>query len=241
MACLIWFCPESPVAFQEQAETGGEKESLFQMKYLMPMIVSVLLMVFQQFSGINAILSNLSDLYTNAGVDLSPGYASVIPGMAQVIANLSTGMMVQKFGRKIIWNASFILMVISGILFSVSQWPGAGAKFPAWMPIAFIFIFLLGFGLGAGPIPWFLINEMFGDDVRPTAAQIITISNWICAFLVMQTFPEMVGSKMGLHGALLFFAVIAAAGVVFGIFYVKTPEALEERMNREKDVKDVEP
>jgi MFS family permease len=192
-------------------------------------------MFFQQCSGINAILSNLTDLFERAGVDVSPGYASTITAVAQPISTLFAGPLIQRFGRKLIWNASFGLIVLSEILFAVSQWPGITEKFPASLPIVFVFVNLFGFGLGAGPIPWFMASELFPDAVRSGGVAIISTACWILAFCLLQAFPPML-SAIKLHGVMLFFAVLSTLAILFGAVFVKTPEALEQRQTSDNRV-----
>jgi hypothetical protein len=49
--------------------------------------------------------------------------------------------------------------------------------------------FLLSFGLGIAPIPWFIVSEMFQDDIHPQAASIVSITIWVFTFKVIWVFP----------------------------------------------------
>jgi MFS family permease len=236
LACLVWLLPDSPVA-HEQQQTEGDDQTIVSRDYIAPILMGIALMCFQQLSGINAILTNMTELFQDAGVDLSAGYASTITAVAQPISTLFAGPLIQKLGRKFIWNASFGMIALSEFLFAISQWPGVSEKFPPWLPIVFVFLNLLGFGLGAGPIPWFMASELFPDAVRSGGVAIISTGNWILSFAVMQVFPPLLDA-IKLHGVMLLFGCVSTVAVLFGAVYVRTPEALEERLEQAKDMRD---
>lgn len=80
-ACLIWICPEtSPNRRKSESDsnTHREKDTLFQDCYLEKLVVGLTMIFIQQFCGINAILSNLSQSFEDAGVPLATGIASTI-------------------------------------------------------------------------------------------------------------------------------------------------------------------
>jgi MFS family permease len=235
MAVLIWFVPESPATAQEleaanqedgQASQNDdeEKESIFSSPHFGRLLAGIAFMFFQQFSGINAILTNLTDLFTQGGVELESGYASTITGAAQVIACLCAGFLIEKLGRRVVWIISFAMITLTDLLYGIYNIPSLrdNHTFPNWFPILVIFVNLLGFGAGAGPIPWFIISEMFPSSVRATAVSIVSTSNWILAFAVLQLFPELV-KGLQLWGCFVLYAALSLGATIFGIFYVKNP------------------
>jgi MFS family permease len=150
-------------------------------------------------------------------------YSGAIAASAQVLGCLFAGSLIQAFGRGIIWIISLATIAVTDLILSVSQEQSSNDKFPRWIAIFVMFINMLAFGIGAGPIPWFNIPEMFPPAVRPAATSIGVLSNWIFTFTVIVTFPPF-SEKTNKWGVFLFFAIISFAGVIFGFFYVKDPE-----------------
>ena len=94
-------------------------------------------MFFQQFSGVNGILTNLNTLFEQAGMNFAPSIASGIAASAQVIAVVIGGFLIQLFGRRFIWVFSAVGAAVSAFMY------GLTTKFPSWLSwIAIIFIFL---------------------------------------------------------------------------------------------------
>lgn len=224
LSIAVWLIPESPAIQNQAAEVQNEpKGNIWQKKYAKPLYVCVMLMVFQQFCGINAILTNLADLFQTAGVNLEAGIASAISSMAQVVSVFIGALLVDKLGRKLCWALSFGLIVISLALYAASLKVNMGSIFP----IIVVFIYLLAFGLGAGAIPWFIVAEMFDTDVRHVAQSIVSASNWTLAFIVMTVFPFM-REAITDFWCFIIFMIISALSVVFGWIYIQNPKPADQ-------------
>ena len=237
LSILVWLIPESP-AVTSGGQDGGQTESalvIFSKKWIGKLVVCMMFMFFQQFSGVNAILTNLTTLFQDAGVELESGIASAISSVAQVVAVLIGGFLIDKLGRKVVWVMSFGGVALMDLLYALCRHDSLKEKFPSWFPIVVIFIFLLAFGLGAGPIPWFIVSEMFPPSIRPPAASAVSVSNWTLAFIVIQVFPYM-QDAMKDFGCFMLFAVCSFVGTVFGLFYVKNPEVDQDGFKQYDDL-----
>lgn len=216
-AVLQWFIPESPDAGADMQDEGP-RVSVFQKKHFKNLMIGVVMMFMQQFCGINGILTNLTDIFKAAKLDLDPNYQSGISIVSQLFAVFIGSLLMDKLGRKVVWLLS------SGICAAGCLIMGLNEKFD-WsnvLPLICIFVYQLGFGLGLGPIPWFIVAELFEADVRPAANTACVISNWVFAFIIVMVFPEMKKS-MKMFGSMIFFFVICVLSVLFGIFVVKEP------------------
>lgn len=223
---LIWFIKESPVykKLNEEenkalTEKNEEKTKFLTKQNVKNLIIGISLTFFQQFAGINGILTNLSDIMSGAGLDIDPNYQAGIATSAQLIAAFIASFIIDKLGRKNVWCISSASAAVFLLIFALNEkfnWSNV-------LPLIMVFLYQLGFGLGLGPITWFLVPEYFDDKSRPTATMCCTISNWVFAFIIILVFPSM-KSAMGLFGALMFFFAICIGSLIFGIFCIREPE-----------------
>jgi MFS family permease len=195
-------------------------------------------MFFQQFSGINAIATNLTDLMTESGLDLNPDYQAGITNLAQFIAIMIVGFLMKKIGHRGCWIASSVVSFVSLAVYAAHL----ENIFDPVVPLICIFMFQFGFGIALGPMPWFA-PQFFSDALRPMASAIITASNWICAFTVILIWSPM-RKGMGTFGAVLFFTIISVIGTVFGAFFVREPDGSVENAStpeKNEEPEDTEP
>lgn len=214
----IWFIPESPVA-SKSGESGIEKVSVFQKKYVKGILLGFVIMFIQQFSGINGIVANLTDIFRDAGLELDPNYQSGISILSLFLASFVGSVLVDKLGRMLVWLLSSSICFVGCFIMSLNE----KFKWSTILPLVCIFVYNFGFGLGLGPIPWFVVLELFDAEVREAGNTICVVSNWIFAFVIVMSFPEMKKS-MGMFGVMLFFSAVCIIGFVFGIFYIKNPQ-----------------
>lgn len=85
----------------------------------------------------------------------------------------------------------------------------------SYVSIVAIFGFVAFFEIGPGPIPWFIVAELFSQGPRPAAMAVAGFSNWTCNFIVGMGFqyvavgslpsaqPPMVSSRRGGRSALV--------------------------------------
>jgi MFS family permease len=235
LSLFVWFVPESPAS--EEDHTGQTSEGACSPQWIGSTFAGCLFLVFQQLSGINAILTNQAELFGDVGMDKH--IASAVSSSAQVIACLFSGPSIQLLGRKVVWIISLALIVATDAFFGVTQKPSIkdAKTFPPIVPVIIVFLNLLGFGLGAGPIPWFIVPEMFAKNasVRATAVSLATCTNWVFSFIVIIGFPYL-SDWMGLWATFFIFAGVSAVGIVFGVLAVKDPENVQQPTKSDYDL-----
>jgi MFS family permease len=237
LSILIWFVPESPAALNAPDPSEEKRETVFQQKWACLLTISILFPFFQQFCGITPIVMNLNEIFSQARVDMKPAWASSIATSAKVFACFIAGPLIQRWGRRVMWVISFGGLCVFEIAFAIVQHPSVnkGDRTSGTLSIIFIFLVELFFGLGAGPIQWFIVPEMFPDSVRPAAVACEVTANFVYTFLAVQLFPEL-KKGFGFWGAFIFFAGLSGASVVFGLFWVKEPDEQEPQV--QKDIYD---
>lgn len=203
----------NPISFMQSWKKKATKKAF---------LISFGLMFFQQFSGINAIIFFTSKIFKAAGAALDPKEASIIVGVMQVVATLTSTLVIDRLGRKILLLLSAGVMAICtmllGIFFSLKS-HHVNVEDIGWLPILSLSVFVIVFSLGFGPIPWMISAEIFPQEVKSVASSAAGTFNWFLAFLITMFFEAMV-SGMGEDGAFYLFMVVCVIGFFFVFFIV---------------------
>ncbi|XP_068452360.1 solute carrier family 2, facilitated glucose transporter member 8 [Clinocottus analis] len=242
--------PDAPVEWEcARIESAcDEQGSSFQMSDLKdpgvykPMVIGIMLMVFQQMTGINAIMFYAETIFEQAHFKESD-LASVIVGLTQVIFTGVAAIIMDRAGRKLLLIISGIGMATSttsfGVYFYLMSKPNPGEPHTdlAWLALTSMGVFITGFALGWGPIPWLVMSEIFPSKARGVASAACVLTNWSMAFLVTKTFQDMMGLLTS-AGTFWLFASMCLLNVLFTIAFVpetkgKTLEQIEANFRGE--------
>jgi MFS family permease len=218
---LVWMVPESPAVAR-----GESTRSL--REFGRPMVVSVMLMFFQQFGGPSAFLANLQNILDRSGVAIDSALASLFVGVAGAVAAFIGAPLIGALGRKVVWNVSSALQAVvlaTAALQEKYEWSNV-------LPIVCLLLDNFVFGIGTAPIPWFVVPELFPDSVRATASAIITAICWVMGTVLFFLWQVMV-KGIGQAGGFGVFAGIMSASFVFGIVWLPEPKV--------EDMLDIDP
>ena len=207
-----------------------------------PFILVLMMMFFQQFSGINAVIFYASDIFKKAGFKDNANLVSAIAiGVVQVVATLLSVMLVDKAGRKILLTVSSIGMALSSFVLGIyyyilvnhcekclgtchqdhtldTRFPCDSIKF-GYLAVVCVVFFIISFSLAWGPIPWTLMSELMPNRVRTLAGSIATFVNWTFAAIITSSFHSIVAKITG-AGAFWIFAVIMVFAITFVIVFL---------------------
>ncbi|XP_043641561.1 facilitated trehalose transporter Tret1 [Drosophila teissieri] len=207
--------------------------------------IAVLLQVFQQWTGINAILFYSTSIFEDTGSGISGSDSTLIIGVTQVTSTLVAVAIIDKAGRRILLVISGILMAIStalmGVYFQLKESnPGSMDNF-GWLPISSICIFIVFFSIGFGPVPWLVMAELFSEDVKSVAGSIAGTSNWLSGLLGTLLFP-ILKNAIGAGPTFWIFTVIAVLSFFYSLFFVpetkgKTIIEIQDMLSGGKGVK----
>jgi sugar porter (SP) family MFS transporter len=166
------------------------------------MIVSVGLMIAQQLSGINAVIFYTDTLFKSAGSSLSSTYSVMIVGFVQLVFTIVAALVIDKLGRRILLLFSFTVMGVCTLLlgvclYYVEQSETGQLENWGWAPLFLLCLYMVAFSLGAGPIPWLLLGELFASEIKGTASSISALINWLMAFLVTKFYSSLVEAING--------------------------------------------
>uniref|UniRef100_A0A8C4EMZ2 Solute carrier family 2 member 3a n=1 Tax=Dicentrarchus labrax TaxID=13489 RepID=A0A8C4EMZ2_DICLA len=179
---------------EESAKMAMEKKvtipELFRSAaYQQPLLIAVMLQLSQQLSGINAVFYYSTGIFESAGVK-KPIYATIGAGIVNTIFTVVSLFLVEKAGRRTLHLLGLGGMAISAVLMTVSL---LLKDIPAmsYMAIVAVMLFVAMFELGPGPIPWFIVAELFSQGPRPAAMAVAGCCNWTANFLVGMSFPKL--------------------------------------------------
>ena len=215
---------------------------------LKPLVVGVMMMIFQQLSGVNAIMFYSTNIFLEAGVQNS-SLVSILVGLAQFLATAVACLIVDKAGRRILLLIGGFGMCVCntglGLYYdlkkntnSTSEAKGLESvqhsiplEHITWLAIGSAILFIVLFSLGWGPLPWLLMSEIFPPRAKGLASGICTFINWLFVFLVTKNFPSMIDAFTE-QGTFWFFAGFCLLSFIFVYFYVpetkgKTLEEIE--------------
>ncbi|XP_046993102.1 facilitated trehalose transporter Tret1-like [Schistocerca americana] len=184
-------------------------------------LVAFGLMIFQQLSGVNAVIFYTSDIFKSAGSDIEPAVSTVIVGVMQVAATFVSSLVVDKLGRRILLLVSDSVMALCslllGIFFLLQDQKQADQI--GWLPLVSMCLFIVVFSLGFGPIPWMMMSELFAPTIKGVASSVACLLNWFLAFIVTKFFSDM-KDAFGSDVTFFIFAAISTLGTVFVFFIV---------------------
>ncbi|KAJ8735514.1 hypothetical protein PYW07_007134 [Mythimna separata] len=218
--------------------TGGNAfRQLFTLKYMPAVLISLGLMLFQQLSGINAVIFYAASIFKMSGSSVDENVSSIIIGVVNFVSTFIATGIIDRLGRKMLLYISSVSMIVTlvslGIYFYLKD-TGVDVTAYGWLPLACLVIYVLGFSIGFGPIPWLMLGEILPSKIRGTAASLATGFNWTCTFIVTKTFHNIIDA-IHMYGTVWLFAVICLIGLFFVIFFVpetrgKSLEEIERKL-----------
>lgn len=177
---------------QEIKETVTvQSEKLFSFG-IMVVFIGVMLSVFQQAVGINAVLYYAPRIFESMNMG-NPMVQTVIMGIVNIAFTLVAVFTVEKLGRKplLIWGS--IGMAIGALGVALANL----IELPALFPVVSIMVYSASFMFSWGPICWVLISEIFPNTIRSQAVAIAVAFQWIFNFIVSSTFVPIYNMSMG--------------------------------------------
>ena len=173
--------------------TVAEKtEKLFTYGWLV-IFVGIMLSVFQQAIGINAVLYFAPRIFESLGMG-NPMMQTVIMGIVNITFTLLAIFTVEKWGRKplLIWGSLGMALGAAGVAVT-----SVASSVPAVVAVISIMVYSASFMFSWGPICWVLISEIFPNTIRGAAVAIAVAFQWIFNFIVSSTFLPMYNMSVG--------------------------------------------
>jgi sugar porter (SP) family MFS transporter len=203
-------------------------DALFSGKYRFPVFLAVSIGMFNQLSGINAILYYLNAIFERAGFSkVSGDLQSVAIGATNLLFTMLAMSVIDQVGRKTLLligsvGTATCLAGVAAIFFT-----GRHENLLLWMLVGYIAFF----AFSQGAVIWVFISEVFPNRVRAKGQSLGSFSHWIMNALISWTFPLMAASSGG-YPFVFFSAMMALQFFVVLFLYPETKGVSLEEMQK---------
>lgn len=205
-----------------------EREPLFQWKYRVPILLAVGVAMFNQLSGINAILYYLNDIFARAGFSkVSGDLQAVAVGFTNLVFTVIAMSVIDRIGRKTLLligsvGTATCLLGVAWIFLT-----GAHEELLVWFLVGYI----ASFAVSQGAVIWVYISEVFPNRVRAQGQSLGSFTHWFMNALISWTFPMMAAESGGYP--FVFFALMMILQFFLVLFFFPETKGISlEAMQR---------
>lgn len=172
--------------------------------------------MFNQMSGINAILYYAPVVMEKAGASTDAAFQmSVAVGFMNLVATMVALTVIDKIGRRtlmIYGSVGYIVSLgfLSGLMFFYEK--ARGGAFDGTSSVLVLvglLVFIAAHAFGQGSVIWVFISEIFPNRIRGRGQSLGSMTHWVFAWLTSTFFPPVIGSLGG-----------GVAFAVFGVFMI---------------------
>ena len=199
------------------AERGKQDEPLFQKRYAFPIFLAVSIGMFNQMSGINAILYYLNDIFERAGfTGVSSDVRAVGIGFTNLIFTIVAMSVIDRLGRKklLLIGAAGTASCLAGVAAVFST--GKHEDLLVWLLVGFVGFF----AFSQGAVIWVYLSEVFPNLVRAKGQSLGSFTHWIMNAMISAVFPSLASGSAA--APFLFFTVMTV--VQFIVVLTTYPE-----------------
>ncbi len=230
----IYTVDTTPMVKEIEASLAGDHKPRFsdlrgRSLGLMPIVwIGILLSVFQQFVGINAVFYYSNTIWESVGFSESQAFqTSLITTGVNVIFTIVAIALVDRVGRKpllLVGSAGMVLMLATlTYVFGTAPVNSDGQPVlgdgPDVVALIAFNLYVAFFAATWGPVVWVLLGEMFPNRIRAAALALAASAQWMANFVVSTTFPELAGISLGLAYGI--FTVFAVLSIPFVMKYIR--------------------
>ena len=218
------------VEFERAAEAArrNSAQALFVAAYRKPIMLAILIAMFNQLSGINAILYYLKDIFAAAGfVDLRNEWQQVAVGAANLAATIFALQIIDRVGRKKLLLIGSVGTAIALAGVAAIMGTGQGKTYL----LVFLILFIVFFAISQGAVIWTYLSEIFPTVVRSRGQALGSATHWGMNAIIGQAFPMVAAYTQALP-FVFFAACMALQFVVVLAFFPETRGVELEKMDR---------
>lgn len=199
-------------ALQQNVNQHKTANSLFSGQYSKPIMLAVLFAVFNQVSGINAIIYYAPRIFAMTGLGKNSALLSSAGiGLVNLVFTLLSLNLIDRYGRRTLMKIGSVGLIVTLSLvaraFYVQDFNGMTVPLLLFGYIAF-------FGFSQGAVIWVFISEIFPNEVRASGQALGSFTHWLMAAIITFTFPYL-AEHFGGGNTFLFFTIMMVLQLVF--------------------------
>jgi len=196
----------------QEEKTLPQMDNLFSRRYRMPVMLAMLFAIFNQVSGINAIIYYSPRIFEMTGLGKSSSLLSTAGlGAVNFLFTLLAMNCIDRIGRR-----TLMLIGSWGLIATLAlvAWSFYGEHFNGWAVPVFLFIYIAFFAFSQGAVIWVFIAEIFPNQVRAKGQTLGSTTHWVMAAVIAFTFPYL-AEKAGGGNTFLFFSIMMCMQLLF--------------------------
>ena len=191
---------------------SDERQPLFSAKYKTPVLLAMLFAIFNQVSGINAIIYYAPRIFEMTGLGKNSSLLSTAGlGLMNFMFTLLAMGFIDKVGRRSLMMIGSAGLIITLSLVSYSFYH---QSFSVWSVPVFLFVYIAFFAFSQGAVIWVFISEIFPTQVRAKGQTLGSTTHWVMAAAIAFSFPYL-AEKAGGGNTFLFFAIMMVLQLLF--------------------------
>ncbi|NQU51361.1 MAG: MFS transporter, partial [Bacteroidetes bacterium] len=195
------------------AQTENHQKSLFSRIYFKPISIAFLVAMFNQFSGINAILYYAPRIFELSGLSNADSmFQSILIGVTNGIFTILGMVLIDKVGRKkLLITGSIGMSICLGLVAQTFY----SQNFDGFGLLVYLLVYIMFFAFSTGAVIWVLIAEIFPNKVRGKGQSLGSFTHWFFAALITFLFPVIEkSSQIGVGHTFMFFSIMMVIQIV---------------------------
>lgn len=192
---------------------------LFTRKNVPIISIAIIIMFFQQLSGINAIIYYAPKIFLYAGLGINNSFLStILVGLVNLISTIIGLLLLDKLGRRPLMIGGSLLMAFALAMVALTFHENM-SNVESMIGVGSILVYIFAFAISTGLFGWLIISEIFPLSVRGEGAAIGATANWVFNIMVSFSFPVLL-NIFGINIIFAFFAVICLMSFWYCIKYL---------------------
>ncbi|HYK87343.1 MAG TPA: sugar porter family MFS transporter, partial [Acidobacteriota bacterium] len=205
------------------------QEPFYSRKYIKPILLAVAIAMFNQLSGINALIYYTTHIFKMAGAGAQSAlFQSVIVGFTNLVFTIAAMAVIDHFGRRRLMLVGSVGYILSLSAAAYAFYTGTGGR----LLLVSLLVFIASHAFGQGAVIWVFISEIFPNRVRARGQALGSFTHWVMAAAISWTFPMIAAASGWMTFA--FYAVCMVGQLIWVLLVMPETKGISlEKIQRE--------